>query len=39
MLTEFTAGNLAVNMDSEFFTPPQSCGLPAHIPRSFAWNK
>ena len=36
ILTEFTTGNLAVNMDSEFFTPPQSCGLLAYIPRSFA---
>ncbi|MBM3178830.1 MAG: hypothetical protein FJZ86_00595 [Chloroflexi bacterium] len=27
IFTEFTTGNLAVNMDSEFFAPPQSCGL------------
>ena len=26
-LTEFTIGNLVVEMDGEFFTPPISCGL------------
>lgn len=26
-MTEFTTGNLAVNMDSEFYTPPLACGL------------
>ncbi len=33
-LTEFTIGNLVVEMDGELFTPPISCGLLAGTFRS-----
>ncbi len=33
-LTEFTIGNLVVEMDGEFFTPPLACGLLAGTFRS-----
>jgi para-aminobenzoate synthetase/4-amino-4-deoxychorismate lyase len=34
-LTEFTIGNLVVEMDGELFTPPISCGLLAGTYRSY----
>ena len=34
-LTEFTIGNLIVEMDGELFTPPVSCGLLAGTFRAY----
>lgn len=34
-LTEFTIGNLVVDMDGKFFTPPISCGLLAGTFREY----